>query len=249
MKNILLNLIPTLLVLMIGIYLVKGNETEFTGQVNSVSDRLLSLDSKIEQLSTKLDKEKPLVSVVPIDLTEDSDSQQKTPIVDKAIESRLVMIEHQISSLLETVNKQAVPLVNNAVQAVIPPPPAPRQLSPEERQEKRQNQIQQLENKLTSAPPSQAVSETVRAKVEAIKSTNEMLTSMNNFEASCSNGMCKVEYETAAGEELSPDIVENEVALALSDDFPVSQMGSVVRTESGYKYTAYFIAPSNDETN
>ena len=234
---------------MIGIYLVKGNETEFTGQVNSVSDRLLSLDSKIEQLSTKFDAEKPLASVIPIDLKENSDSQQKTSVVDKAIESRLVMIEHQISSLLETVNKQTVPLVNSAVQAVTPPPPAPRQLSPEERQEKQQNQIQQLENKLTSAPPSQAVSETVRAKVEAIRSTNEMLTSMNNFEASCSNGMCKVEYETAAGEELSPDIVENEVALALSDDFPVSQMGSVVRTESGYKYTAYFIAPSNDETN
>lgn len=249
MKALLLNIIPTLLVVLIGIYLVKGSEAEFTNQVSSVSERLFKLDSKIEQLSIKLNKERTLVSVTP------TGSKEKpikaTPTVGNDIEARLVMIEYQISSLLDKVNEETAPVDNNPVRAVpsATPATAPRTASPEERQERRLNQIQKLENTLTSLPLDQTVIEAVKSKVEAVKSSNEMLTTLNNFEASCSNGMCKVEYETAAGEELSPDIVENEIAIALSAEFPVSQMGSIVRTESGYKYTAYFIAPSEDEPN
>lgn len=249
MKALLLNIIPTLLLVLIGIYLVKGNEAEFTNQVSSVSERLFKLESKIDHLSIKLNNEKTLAPVTSTGLEEES--IEATSTVGNKIEARLVMIEYQISSLLEKVNKETAPVDNNPVRASpsATPATAPRTASPEEREERRQNQIQKLENTLTSLPLDQTVIEVVKSKVEAVRSSNEMLSTLNNFEASCNNGMCKVEYETAAGEELSPDIVENEIAIALSAEFPVSQMGTIVRTESGYKYTAYFIAPSEDEPN
>jgi outer membrane murein-binding lipoprotein Lpp len=249
MTKLLLGFASPLLMLLVGIYLVNGMETEFTQQVNSVSTHLDSLDTKIEQLSEKLNRSSSINELATPSLKEQVDSSTATK-PDNGIELRLAMMEHQLSSLLEAANKGPQPSASKVEaqeeRPQDPGPPQTRQEVLERVEEAKQNQVQLLENRLQAKARSVDLSNSVRGMIDSAKTSNEYLAGIDELNISCNGDLCKVEFETPIDEDISPDIVEIEVAAALSKDLPVSQMSSVEKTATGYKYTSYFIASEQE---